>query len=284
MTGAWDRLREEMAGGPGTALVSMEHLGPVRPRKVRHVVETLAGSRVEVVLTGRDLNRNLVAMWQETVQNGRAWTWEDYRRGARADAPGPGGPATAPSEAGRTFWRQQDLARMVQTWGSVVGPAHVSLVTVPPPGADRELLWSRYAEAVGFDPATATRPTTAANESIGAASALALRRLNELLDERGLAFPAGSRERKFELAKRILARRRDVEPALGLVVEPWVREAAEHTVAELRASGARLVGAWSDLEPVDAPGLDPADIPGEEVAEAALAGLAGMLANRIAPA
>lgn len=277
--GAWQALLDEAAGAPGTAVVSMEHLGPIPTKLAGKVVATFGRTPVDVLITARDLNRSLAAMWQETVQNGRSWTWRDYLEGAREARPGRQS-GTEIGPAGRTFWRQQHIVRMVRDWSEVVGADRVTLVTVPHPGADRELLWDRFGEVLGVD-VSGMAPAPRANESIGAASALVLRRFNELLDEQGLTFPAGTGIRKHELAKTVLAARKGDEPALGLPVEPWVVEASERAVAGLRSSGVRVVGDLAELMPVDVPGIDPADVPEAAITEAAIAGLAGIVANRI---
>ena len=76
----------------------------------------------------------------------------------------------------------------------------------------------------------------------------------------------------------MLAARRSAEPAIGLGVLPWVTEEAAAQRAGLVDLGARLVGDWDDLTPVDVPGIDPDTLEDREVADAALAGLAGLLA------
>ena len=154
------------------------------------------------------------------------------------------------------------------------------LATVPPPGAAPTVLAERFAEASGVDLDTG-RDVTTANESLGLASLLVLRRVNELLAERDLAFPAGQGVRKRTLAKTILAARRDAEPALGLLTPPWVREQTERTVAALREAGTRLVGDWADLDPVDVPGVEPDDVPLTDVHEAALEAIAGLVAEQV---
>jgi len=177
-----------------------------------------------VVVTARDLNRTLVSMWQETIQNGRTWTWAEYLADAEAKRPRVG------------------------------------------------------ASGVELD---AGREVTTANESLGLASLLVLRRVNELLDERDLRFPAGQGVRKRTLAKTILAARRGAEPALGLRTPPWVREQTERTVAALRGASTRLAGDWADLEPVDVPGVEPDDVPLTDVHEAALEAIAGLVADQV---
>lgn len=286
---AWRRLAQETAAWDGDAVVSMEFLGPARPALVARLVESLRPARVQVVVTVRDLNRTLVAQWQETVQNGRWWTWAEYVDGVRAarpdsGAPGadaavagrPGAGAGGVEDAGRTFWRQQHAPRICRTWLGEVD--RVALVTLPPPGAPRDLLLERFGRAAGLDVAGFRAPPRA-NESMGAASTEALRAMNALLAERGLRFPAAGRLRKGVLAKQVLAARRGAEPGIGLVVADWVAATSRWLVGELQTSGVELVGDWADLEPVASDGVDPGAVPDSEVAAAAVAGLAGLVAH-----
>jgi hypothetical protein len=271
----WDKHAAAVSRHDGTSVISMELLGPAPAEVVANLRDSV-DAEVEVVLTARDLNRSIPAMWQETVQNGRSWGWHDYVIGARTDRPSArtGAPVTEP---GRAFWIQQDLVRMARTWASVFGPESVTVVTVPPPGSEPELLWARFAGIVGpeLDGLTSAPDP---NESLGAASASAMRRLNELLDAEGLPFPRGHQLRKRLLTKQVLAARKSAEPAIGLGVLPWVTEEARAQQAGLVHLGVRLVGDWADLTPVDVPGIDPETLDDREVGEAALAGLAGLLA------
>jgi hypothetical protein len=273
--GSWQRLLDEIDAWPGTAVVSMEFLGPVSRGKVADVVSTLRDTHVSVALTARDLNRSIAAMWQETVQNGRWWTWEEYLDGLERARPRPERTQADITKAGRTFWRQQNVVRISRYWSRAEGVSDYSFVTVPAPGAAPELLMQRFGEVVGFA-ADGLLPGPRANASLGAASAEALRRINADLAERGLEFPIGARLRKHLLAKEVLAARNHVEPKIGLPIAPWVHEYAEHMVSELQGLGIEPVGAWTDLEPVPVSGIDPRTLPEEDVHAAAQAGLAGI--------
>lgn len=276
----WARMVGKVQAHDGTSVISMEYLGPARPVVVRRVLDSFEGLDVTVVVTARDLNRSIPAMWQETVQNGRTWTFAEYLDGIEHWRPGHRDESADAPEAGRTFWRQQNIVRFARTWGDGVGVDNIVVVTVPPPGAPRELLWERFCSVLGTDPAGLAEARMG-NESIGAASTLVVRRLNELLNEAGLPFPEGTDVRKGLLAKQVLAARKADEPAIGLPVARWVRDHSAHMVRSLQEAGVRLVGSWDDLTPVHVPGIDPASVPATEVAEAAIAGLAGMLAGQI---
>lgn len=278
----WPALAQEVREHPGTSVISMEFLGSVRPLVAERVRDSLTGpdgaDAMTVVVTARDLNRSVVAMWQETLQNGRSWSFEDYLAGVKEWRPGQREPGTTAPGAGQNFWRQQNLGHIAKVWARAVGPENVVVVTVPPPGAPPEVLWQRFCEVLGTDP-DGTVQAARRNESLGAASARALGRLNELLDEAGFPYPHEKGLRKSLLAKQVMAGRRSAEPSIGLPVAPWVEGQADRMVRVLQRSGVRLVGDWADLEPVEVPGVDPATIPDGDVAEAALAGLAGLIAR-----
>jgi hypothetical protein len=279
---AWARMVSEVTAHPGPALISMEYLGPARPQVAARIVESFENAPVELVVTARDLNRTIASMWQETVQNGRSWTWDEYVADLRDKRPGRGDGVADRATAGGTFWRQQHLARICRTWGSAVGRERCTLVTLPAPGASPAELADRFGAAARISFTTTTVPS-GSNPSLGLASTLALRRLNAVLDERGLAFPAGYRIRKRQLAKEILASRRRDEPTLGLEVADWVLEQTADTQAVLQEDGVKVVGDLADLTPVPVPGVHPSQVPDAEVAEAALFGLAGIIEDQLRP-
>lgn len=277
---AWGVLMDGVRAHGGTAAISTERLGPMRRPLIRRLLETLDGIDLMVVITARDLNRSIPALWQETLQNGRTWHYRDYREGIEAWRPGHRDEAGARPEAGRAFWRQMDLMRIVRNWQALVGPERLTLLTLPPPGGPRDLLWERFSSVLGIEPG-GLRESNRPNASLGAASAMAVRRLNELLAEDGLAWPEGSTLRKQVLGKRILASRRPDEPSIGLTTPDWVREQTARIRDGLERLDTPVVGSLDELEPVDVPGIDPGQIDDAALAEAALAGLAGILGHTL---
>lgn len=274
----WRDLSSAIAAHAGEAVVSMEYLGPIRDPMARRLLDSFPDATVEVVVTARDLNRTLVSMWQETVQNGRSWTWADYRAAAEAAAPGTGAVPEDATAAGRSFWRQQHLARMLEAWVRRLGADHVTLVTLPQPGAPAGVLLERFATATGL-PLDPSVSVPRRNESLGLASTLVLRELNAALEADGIGPAQGRRLRKHLIAKRTLAGLAGDEPRLGLPVEDWVRAQTVATVERVRGSGVRVVGDLADLDPVDVPGCAPADVDPALLARAATAALATAVAE-----
>lgn len=259
----WSSLVSQIAAWDGVAVLSMEYFGTMRPHEVALVAASLPG--LSVVVTARDLNRQLASMWQETVQNGRAWSFDDYLAGAKASRP----PRSPDGEAGRTFWRQQDLVRIVDRWGAV---APVTVVTLPPPGGARSALVARFGEAAGLP--LGDLSATTANESVGAVSAVLLQRVNASLASQGIGQAEGLDVRKAVLAKVVLAGRASAEPRLGLPLARWVAPYSRRMRKALRS--APVVGDWRDLRPAEVPGMDPASVSGGELVAAARDGFAGL--------
>lgn len=269
--GPWASLVAELRDWPGTAVVSMEFLGPRGPAKARDVVRALGPAQVDVVITVRDLARTIPAMWQETLQNRRTPTWPDYLAAVEAEDRATRGP-------GQAFWLRQDAPGITEVWQRAAGRDRVSVLTVPPPGASPELLWERFASllpagAVDVDLAVRSNP------SLGLASLEVLRRLNARLAERPRTITPGQYERvvKQLIAKRGLAGRAG-DPRLGYHAD-WVARRGERDIERLRELAPRVVGDLEELRCRPVPGSDPDDVGAEQQLEAALDALAAAVAG-----
>jgi hypothetical protein len=265
--GPWLRLVEEINAWPGTAVVSMEFLGPRNEEKIGQIVQAFPDTRIDAVLTCRDLGRNIPAIWLESVQNGSVVGWSDYLEAVRAAKRRP--------PAGRNFWRHQDLGEIAGRWAGELGSDRLTLVAVPQPGAPSGLLWERFAGVLVVDPASYDLEVRA-NPSIGLATALVLLRLNRHLSQDGELPREYDRFVKHILAKRGLVARQDVEPRLGLD-EDWVRQLGVDQVARLRKNKHRVVGDLDELVPVAVRGVHTDDVDLEDQLSAAVEGLAHLV-------
>jgi hypothetical protein len=261
--GAWQSLVDEIAAWHGVGLISMEFLGPAGLPKIERVASSFPAGSVEAVVTARDLNRSIPAMWQESLKNGRSFTFDEYVEAIRQHE-GPG----------NAFWREQTIAAMCHRWSDVLGVDKVTLVTVPPPGTDRVELWHRFADAIGIDGSGVEVPPKG-NESLGAASVEVLRRLNARVDD--LSYQEYAPVVKHRLAKKVLAQQREIEPALGFEVPEWLPELSSRMIDRIRDLGVRVVGDLSDLDPVPVPGAHPDSVPADQQLDAAVAGLEALV-------
>lgn len=279
--GRWAALAEQVRSfGGATAVISMEFLCTATPRQARRAVDVFDGLDVRVVLTARDLARVLPAQWQESTQFRHTWSFRDYLDGVTARRPR----RTAP---GRSFWSQHDLGRILEVWGGVVGADHVTVVTLPPRSGEPDLLWRRFGEAIGVGAGRYELPTPA-NESLGAASAELMRRVNvRLADTDTDLLPREyARQCRQVLAKTVLAARSTDEPRLRLpaALQPWAVERSARTIAAIRASGVRVVGDLEDLQSAASPAtvdVDPDQLPPEDILDAAVDAIAGLVTHRV---
>ena len=135
------------AGTRGGVLLGHEVLAGATPEQATAALAHLDGLDVHVVVTARDLGRLAVAHWQERVKLGDTRSFAEFEaEELRADTGRDLGP-----DAGGVrprFWHGQDLADTLARW--TAGGATGHLVVCPAPGAPREELWHRFADAAGL--------------------------------------------------------------------------------------------------------------------------------------
>jgi hypothetical protein len=246
--GEWDALMGRVRRHSGTVIISHEILAAAKPAQVRQAMEGLRGSEVHLVYSARDLARQIPAEWQEGIKHRR-------RRGF-------GGFLTAVQAARRTrptlwFWRVQSLPDVLSRWTRGLPPERVHLVTVPQPGAPRDLLWERYCRVFGIDPSWAPEESDRQNVSLGAAETTLVRRFNRRLKEAGLPSDEYRRLVRELVVHQTLAQRPNMSRVtLPPAAFPWAAEIAEEWVEWVIGSGIDVVGDVGDLRPVPPPAAE----------------------------
>ena len=240
--GAWERTAEEVRQFPGQALISHETLGNAMPRTIRRAVESFPGSDVRVIITCRDLGRQIPAAFQERVKNGNPQAYADYLSRMFETWEGPG-------SDGKLFWRTQNLAELGRRWAAVVGEENVRLVTVPKHGAAPDELWRRFAQAAELPETDYVVSEGARNTSLGTVETELLRRLNGY-------FPSDLPWLRYQRAVKRRLVKNDLAPSqLGgrlSVPEQYQKatdEAAESMIEAVRSRGFAVVGDLEDLRP-----------------------------------
>lgn len=241
--GAWDRLAEEVRAWPGTVILSHEILATASRRQVERAVASFGdGVEVHVVLSARDLVRQIPAEWQENVKHRRTLGYRQFldkvtdprRRGALAS----------------WFWGVQEVPDILDRWGATLPPEHVHLVTVPRPGAPRDLLWQRFASVLGLDPDAYRPAVQRTNPSLGVPETAFIRRVNAHVDRGVLPNEDYRRFVRELLAHRTLSRRvGSARLTLPDDVHAWAAELSESWIALLARRGYDVVGDLADLRP-----------------------------------
>lgn len=280
--GQWAALVSEARRTRGDVLISHEILAVAKPAHVKRAMRDFADDEVHVIVTARDLARQIPAEWQEKVKHRGRRTFAEFLDVLVA--------AHAKSAPKMWFWRAQDLPKILTTWGSGLTPDRVHLVTVPTPGGPREALWERFGGVLGLDPTAPYADTTSSNASIGAAEVALLRRLNLVTKERKLPRSVYVPWVRELVVRKTLASRSSAPAKLDPRLRGFVDEVTERWLEWIQQSGVDIVGSVEDLRPVwpehDHDWVDP-DVPSEaEVADAAIEALASVLdeiARREAP-
>lgn len=233
--GQWDALVRRIRRLEGTVIVSHEILASAKPEQVARAREDLEGTRLHLVYSARDLGRQIPAMWQESIKQGRRWSFKKYLRDLQ----------TKPSG---NFWRSQRLPDVLTRWSEGLSPGNVHLVTVPQPSSPKDLLWRRFCAAFGIDPAWAPEGSERTNPSMGVVETALVRSLNRRLRRTDI-----DREERRQLVKDILvqqnlARRGATQRAtLPPPLHSWAHEITEEWVEWVNGSGIDVIGDVADL-------------------------------------
>ena len=265
--GAWDALVRRVRRLDGTVVISHEILAPAPPEKIARLSRDLAGSELHVVYSARDLARQAPAGWQESIKQGRRWTYNRYLNRVVRGRP--------------WFARAFDLPTVLTHWGEGLPPEHVHVVTVPQAdtvAAEPDLLWHRFCRAFGIEPAWAPVDSDSTNASLGSAETQVLRRLNQRLGR------SVRRDTQYdELVLGMLATetlgRRSRPILLPPELHGWAEERGQEFVEWLGQSGVDVVGDPTDLLPAPVPPRTfkhPDRVPQKAQLRAALDALAAM--------
>lgn len=274
VTGALSRLRDSLdaaltEGRADRFLLTEESLAPASAAQARRLVEHLAGTEVHVVLTVRDLARQVPSVWQQKVTARRRYTYDQYLA-AVVDR----------RRRARDFWASQDLPAVLERWGSAVPAERIHVVTVPPAGSDPGLLLARFCAALGVDLARLDAAVPRRNVSLGLVQTELLRRVNAELGGRLRRREAYRRAGKMYLGKRILSAQQGAPARLPRRLEKWCRSVSAAHVEAVRAGRYDVVGDLDDLLPApSAFADDPQRASDAEVADAAARAIAAMLAD-----
>jgi hypothetical protein len=278
--GAWDRLADQVRGWSGeTAIISHEILAAAsRCRALASLGYTPGhepgngrGVEVHLVLSVRDLVRQIPAEWQENVKHRSAMSYARFL--ARITDP------SRNSRIASWFWSVQEIPEILDRWGADLPPERVHLVTVPSPGGAPDLLWKRFSQAFGLEGIDLELGDERVNPSLGVPETALIRRINRSANR--VLEPSDYRPLVRELLAHQTLSSRVLSPRLAIPPEqvPWVQEREAAFVAEIERRGYDVVGDLHDLRgnPTLHPYVDP-DRPRErDVAGAAVDAIKALL-------
>ena len=277
----WDRLTRRISLSPHpVAIISVEGLAGAQPDRIERLVESLAPADVHVIYGVRDLTRVIPGAWQTRIRNGNSEPLREFLDDLRT---------MQPERFSTRFWDGQDPRRSLATWERFVPRERITVVTVPQSGAPRDLLWQRFSQIVGLDPAAYSLDTEVTNVSIGASETEVLRRLNATMH-------VDSETYKHEVRRAVLhnslrLRPDQKPPRLPASDVAWVAEIAGEIRDFLATGPYRVVGDLDELVPATPKPSADAESGGIDIEEALDASveviaslLSASLSSRPAPA
>ena len=240
--GAWDRLAEKVRAFDGTAIVSHEILARATAAQTQRALESLghgSGTEIHLLLSVRDLVRQIPAEWQENVKHRTVTSYGDFL--AELQEP------TRSGKIASWFWAVQELPDIVDRWRHGLPASQVHLITVPPSGSPRDLLWKRFVAAFGLGEVPLDLGTERANVSLGVPETYLLRQVNVLANDR--VEPTDYRGLVRELLAHRTLSARTGSPRLGLPpdVYPWATSLTGAWVEELAAQQYDVIGSLDEL-------------------------------------
>jgi hypothetical protein len=267
---AWPRIVNDIKAWGRDAIIDQELFAGATERQVARALRTLDFAEVHILLTVRDMARQLPAAWQEWIRNRETESFGEWLEAVH--------PADdARSNARWLFWRLHDIPEILRRWTGDVPPERVHVITVPPAGSDPGILWQRFAGVLGIDPDAYDTESERQRASLSAAEAETLRALNIALRDEDVAWPTYDRVVKRYLAFQLGERRGD---AIALPKEhyDWAVEWSRDAAAAIAAGGYDIVGDLDDLVPTaPRPGVDPEQVSAEARADAAVAGMIALI-------
>lgn len=268
-----EQLPGLLAGARGSrALISEESLAPCNDEQIKALVDACRGREVHLVLTVRDLGRQIPSAWQQLLQSGGSMPFDAYLRRLKKTEDRPTS----------KHWANKNVNEILDRWSAHIPEKRIHIVTVPPPGSEPELLLRRFCEVLGVDSMLLDREVGRLNESVGRTQAELLSRVNGLLPKVDRRRDVYGDVGKRYFAVKVLGAQRGDRILVPARYRDWVREVSAKYVDRIAAGEFQIVGDLADLRPVpsvfargSAPPTD------AEVADVAARALAQMLGERM---
>lgn len=175
----WKRLMNEVrAAKESRVFVSSEFFSGADDAQIARIISELGGDRVHVALTLRPVSRILASRWQQNVQEGARYSFDQWLHWV-FEQPDEG--------KGATFWSRQRHDHLAARWASIVGPERLSVVMVDE--QNKSAIYQAFEGLLKLRAGTLEPQNDTANRSMTAEEIELVRGLNERFTEAGITRP-----------------------------------------------------------------------------------------------
>ncbi|MFT4009790.1 MAG: hypothetical protein QM655_07070 [Nocardioidaceae bacterium] len=168
----WQSLAAAAANFDGDVLITHEFFSMFKPAQIRRCLASLPPAEIHVVVTVRSYVLQWPAVWQEGLKMFVDQSFDTFMADALENR-----------LQGAWGWRSQNIPQVLHKWSAEIPADRIHVITVPPPGSPRNLLWDRWTETTGIDDTRLERDVAFANSSLGAPQAALLHALKPRLSE-----------------------------------------------------------------------------------------------------
>ena len=250
----WNRLVSEVRKAKESRVfVSSEFFAGADDAQIARIISELGGDRVHVALTLRPVSRILASRWQQNVQEGARYSFDQWLHWVFEQ----------PSEGkGATFWSRQRHDRLASRWASVVGPERLSVVMVDE--QNKSAIYQAFEALLNLQTGTLKPQNDTVNRSMTAEEIELIRALNERFAEAGITRPL-----LYKMITRgtaLYMKGRTAGPEEPKQATPsWAIKRADaigwESAAAIRALGAQVIGNLDALGGLTPKGESAAPIP-----------------------
>ena len=175
----WKRLVNEVrAAKEPRVFVSSEFFAGADDAQVARIISELGGDRVHVALTLRPVSRILASRWQQNIQEGARYSFDQWLHWV-FEQPDEG--------KGATFWSRQRHDRLAARWASIVGPERLSVVMVDE--QNKSAIYQAFEALLSLQTGTLKPQNDTANRSMTTEEIELIRALNQRFAEAGIPRP-----------------------------------------------------------------------------------------------
>lgn len=236
---AVERLRASVAAtSQKRAMFSAEGLAALPADVIATLAEALQDTDLHIIVTVRDLARQLPSEWQQSSKLGEVPGYLEFCDQVVDPA----------SELSELFLARYDAADIAARWGAAVGPDRVHLIVLPQQRGDENWLPRTFFGLMDVGMDSLKFSDVARNTSMGYAEA-------ELLRRTVAGFNARETYQPYEIHLLVRKEWKPTEAGAGDKIGvpqaalDWCRARAERQIEEIKAGGWQVIGDLEDLRP-----------------------------------
>lgn len=227
-------LRDIRSAREPRVVLSSEFFADARPEAIRHVVDELDPSRVQIAVTLRPLAKVIPSQWQQYVQAGLRTDMVRWLEGIFGEHP----EKTTPS-----FWYRHRHDHLIERWAAVAGAENLTAIVVD--DRDHDGVLRIFERLLGLSDGLLVADRDLSNRSMTLPEIEVVRAFNQQYAKTQLGRAVHAKAMRFGAALNM--KQRTPSPEEERVATPqWAMDRAgtiaREMVANIRSSGVRVIG------------------------------------------